>query len=84
MLRLLCCLWRCTGTLRLIAAHLPRALRTPLTTIYGSSAALRDNTEVLTPEQRTKILPGIQQNTDSWYICNARCNVNGIFPFIRY
>ncbi len=42
-------------------------LRTPLTTIYGSSAALRENCHTLTPEQRDKMLLGIQQDAQ-WLV----------------
>lgn len=37
-------------------------LRTPLTTIYGSSTALRENGENLTPEQKDQMLLGIQED----------------------
>lgn len=42
-------------------------LRTPLTTIYGSSAALRENSDSLTPEQKDKMLLGIQQDAQ-WLV----------------
>ena len=42
-------------------------LRTPLTTIYGSSAALRENADTLTPEQKDKMLLGIQQDAQ-WLV----------------
>lgn len=42
-------------------------LRTPLTTIYGSSAALRENGDSLTPEQKDKMLQGIQQDAQ-WLV----------------
>lgn len=42
-------------------------LRTPLTTIYGSSAALRENDDTLTPEQKDKMLLGIQQDAQ-WLV----------------
>ena len=42
-------------------------LRTPLTTIYGSSAALRENGDTLTPEQKDKMLLGIQQDAQ-WLV----------------
>lgn len=42
-------------------------LRTPLTTIYGSSAALRENADVLTDEQKDKMLLGIQQDAQ-WLV----------------
>ena len=41
-------------------------LRTPLTTIYGSSTALREN-EDLTPEQKEIMLRGIQQDAQ-WLV----------------
>lgn len=37
-------------------------LRTPLTTIYGSSSILRENGDSLTPEQQDKMLQGIQED----------------------
>ena len=37
-------------------------LRTPLTTIYGSSTALLENNDLLTPVQREKMLRGIQED----------------------
>ena len=42
-------------------------LRTPLTTIYGSSAALRENADVLTEEQKDKMLQGIQEDAQ-WLV----------------
>lgn len=42
-------------------------LRTPLTTIYGSSAALRENADTLTEEQKDKMLLGIQQDAQ-WLV----------------
>lgn len=42
-------------------------LRTPLTTIYGSSAALRENADVLTDAQKDKMLQGIQQDAQ-WLV----------------
>lgn len=42
-------------------------LRTPLTTIYGSSAALRENADVLTQEQKDKMLLGIQEDAQ-WLV----------------
>lgn len=42
-------------------------LRTPLTTIYGSSAALRENADTLTAEQKDKMLQGIQQDAQ-WLV----------------
>ncbi len=50
----------------IMRANLLRAishdLRTPLTTIYGSSSALRENADVLTEEQKDKMLLGIQED----------------------
>lgn len=37
-------------------------LRTPLTTIYGSSTALLENSDTLTPLQQEKMLKGIQED----------------------
>ena len=42
-------------------------LRTPLTTIYGSSAALRENAGNLTPEQKDQMLLGIQEDAQ-WLV----------------
>lgn len=42
-------------------------LRTPLTTIYGSSAALRENADILTEEQKDKMLRGIQEDAQ-WLV----------------
>lgn len=42
-------------------------LRTPLTTIYGSSAALRENADSLTEEAKDKMLLGIQQDAQ-WLV----------------
>ena len=54
-----------------IRANLLRAishdLRTPLTTIYGSSAALRENADTLTDAQKDKMLLGIQQDAQ-WLV----------------
>jgi len=54
----------------IMRANLLRAishdLRTPLTTIYGSSAALRENGDSLTPEQKDKMLRGIE--TDAQWL----------------
>ena len=38
-------------------------LRTPLTTIYGSSTALIENRDILTPEQQNSMLLGIQEDS---------------------
>ncbi len=42
-------------------------LRTPLTTIYGSSCALRENKDQLTPEQTDDMLRGIQEDSQ-WLV----------------
>jgi len=42
-------------------------LRTPLTTIYGSSTALRENADALTNEQKDKMLQGIQEDAQ-WLV----------------
>ena len=42
-------------------------LRTPLTTIYGSSSALLEEGDRLTPEQKTSILRGIREDAD-WLV----------------
>lgn len=42
-------------------------LRTPLTTIYGSNAALRENADVLTDQQKDKMLQGIQEDAQ-WLV----------------
>ena len=42
-------------------------LRTPLTTIYGSSAALRENSDSLTPEQKDSMLRGIESDAQ-WLV----------------
>ena len=42
-------------------------LRTPLTTIYGSSAVLRENADSLTDEMKDKMLLGIQQDAQ-WLV----------------
>ena len=42
-------------------------LRTPLTTIYGSSAALRENADILTDAQKDKMLQGIQEDAQ-WLV----------------
>ena len=52
-------------------ANLMRAvshdLRTPLTTIYGSVTALRENGDALNPEQKDRMLLGIQEDTQ-WLV----------------
>lgn len=42
-------------------------LRTPLTTIYGSTTALRENGDTLTPEQKDRMLQGIQADSQ-WLV----------------
>lgn len=42
-------------------------LRTPLTTIYASSTTLLDNKEVLSEEQRDKVLVGIKEDSE-WLV----------------
>lgn len=42
-------------------------LRTPLTTIYGSSTTLLENSDILTPDQKEKIILGIQEDAD-WLV----------------
>ena len=42
-------------------------LRTPLTTIYGSSSILRESGSTLTPEQTDKMLQGIQEDAQ-WLV----------------
>ena len=42
-------------------------LRTPLTTIYGASSAILDNGEVLSDEQKTRMLLGIREDSE-WLI----------------
>ena len=42
-------------------------LRTPLTTIYGSTTALRENGDALTPEQKDRMLQGIQADSQ-WLV----------------
>lgn len=42
-------------------------LRTPLTTIYGSSTALLENEAQMTPQQRSKMLQGIQEDSQ-WLV----------------
>ncbi len=42
-------------------------LRTPLTAIYGSSTVLRENGDSLTPEQKDKMLLGIQEDSQ-WLV----------------
>ncbi len=42
-------------------------LRTPLTTIYGSSTTLLENDDAMTPEQKAKIVAGIKEDSE-WLI----------------
>ena len=42
-------------------------LRTPLTTIYGSSTTLLENSHAMTEEQKTKIINGIKEDSD-WLV----------------
>lgn len=42
-------------------------IRTPLTTIYGSAAALLESSNELTEEQKTKMLTGIKEDSD-WLV----------------
>ncbi len=42
-------------------------LRTPLTTIYGSTTAIRENGDRLTAEQKDKMLQGIQEDSQ-WLV----------------
>lgn len=42
-------------------------LRTPLTTIYGSSTTLIDNSDVLTEDQKMKIVSGIKEDSE-WLV----------------
>ncbi len=62
---------RAEAEMERMRANLLRAvshdLRTPLTTIYGSSCALRENRELLTPEQTDDMLRGIQEDSQ-WLV----------------
>lgn len=42
-------------------------LRTPLTTIYGSSTTLLENSDAMTNEQKTKIIKGIKEDSE-WLV----------------
>lgn len=42
-------------------------LRTPLTTIYGSSTTLLENSEAMTEEQKAKIVTGIKEDSE-WLV----------------
>ena len=59
------------GEREMMRANLLRAvshdLRTPLTTIYGSSSAIIDNSENLTEEQKTSMVLGIKEDSE-WLI----------------
>ncbi len=62
---------RAEAEMERMRANLLRAvshdLRTPLTTIYGSSCALRENRDLLTPEQTDDMLRGIQEDSQ-WLV----------------
>ncbi len=62
---------RAEAEMERMRANLLRAvshdLRTPLTTIYGSSCALRENKELLTPQQTDDMLRGIQEDSQ-WLV----------------
>ncbi len=62
---------RAEAEMERMRANLLRAvshdLRTPLTTIYGSSCALRENRELLTPRQTDDMLRGIQEDSQ-WLV----------------
>ncbi len=57
---------RAEGEMERLRANLLRAvshdLRTPLTTIYGSSSALIENEKEFTPEQKINMIKGIQED----------------------
>lgn len=42
-------------------------LRTPLTTIYGSSTTLLENSDIMTQEQKNKIITGIKEDSE-WLV----------------
>lgn len=42
-------------------------LRTPLTTIYGSSTTLLENSDAMTEEQKTTIVNGIKEDSE-WLV----------------
>lgn len=42
-------------------------LRTPLTTIYGASSAILDNSDVLSEEQKTRMITGIKEDSE-WLV----------------
>ena len=62
---------RAEAEMERMRANLLRAishdLRTPLTTIYGSCTAIRENGDRLTPEQKDKMLKGIQEDSQ-WLV----------------
>ncbi len=62
---------RAEAEMERMRANLLRAvshdLRTPLTTIYGSSCALRENRELLSPQQTDDMLRGIQEDSQ-WLV----------------
>lgn len=51
-------------------------LRTPLTTIYGSSSVILENEDTLTPERKRQMLLGIQQ--DAQWLCRMVENLLSI------
>ena len=59
------------GEREMMRANLLRAvshdLRTPLTTIYGASSAIIDNSENLTESQKTSMVEGIREDSE-WLI----------------
>lgn len=63
--------YKAEGEKERMRANLLRAishdLRTPLTTIYGSSTTLLENEETITKEQRKKIVIGIKEGSE-WLI----------------
>ena len=64
-------MYKARGEQEMMRANLLRAvshdLRTPLTTIYGSSSALLDSYEVLTDKQRENMVKGIREDSE-WLI----------------
>lgn len=59
------------GEREMLKANLLRAvshdLRTPLTTIYGSSSAILDSYDILNEEQKKKLISGIKEDSE-WLI----------------